>query len=161
LHFRSWFSFLPGDFRGFIVLAGRLWHAPVVDVALHGNPSVLTSSPAALLTQELTDPELKRTNPACDRTVSVYGYVRGTHFKAHQKVHIPGFGDVFPREVSLLPDPCPLPDKLKKACAADIVFGLCICAQGASRLRGSSAVGVIRLACVHSLSQELSRTHSA
>jgi hypothetical protein len=76
----------------------------------------VTSSAAALLTQDLTDPELKRTNPACDRTVSVYGYVRGTHFKAHQKVHIPGFGDVFPREVSLLPDPCPLPDKLKKAC---------------------------------------------
>ena len=31
--------------------------------------------------EDITDPEEKRQNPKCDRIISVYGYVRGTHFK--------------------------------------------------------------------------------
>lgn len=31
--------------------------------------------------EDITDPEDKRRNPKCDRTISIYGYVRGTHFK--------------------------------------------------------------------------------
>ena len=40
--------------------------------------------------EELTDPELIRQNPKCDRKVSLYGYVRGTHLKHNSIVHIIG-----------------------------------------------------------------------
>ena len=82
--------------------------------------------------EDLTDPERIRTNKKCDRTVSLYGYVRGTNLKQNSAVHIPGVfiilhtldscncvpllgcGDFTLRSTSLLPDPCPLPDKTKK-----------------------------------------------
>jgi len=40
--------------------------------------------------EELTDPELIRQNPKCDRKVCLYGYVRGTHLKHNSRVHIIG-----------------------------------------------------------------------
>ena len=40
--------------------------------------------------EELTDPELIRQNAKCDRKVSLYGYVRGTHLKHNSRVHIIG-----------------------------------------------------------------------
>ena len=40
--------------------------------------------------EDLTDPQAIRVNSKCDRTVSLYGYVRGTHLKQHSSVHIPG-----------------------------------------------------------------------
>ena len=40
--------------------------------------------------EDLTDPERMRTQPNCDRVVSLYGYVRGTNLKPDSAVHIPG-----------------------------------------------------------------------
>ena len=40
--------------------------------------------------EDLTDPEGIRQNRKCDRTISLYGYVRGTNLKADTPVHIPG-----------------------------------------------------------------------
>ncbi|KAJ3155122.1 Glycoside hydrolase 2 (Mannanase, beta-galactosidase) [Geranomyces variabilis] len=64
--------------------------------------------------EDLTDPELLRTHPKSDRTVSLYGYMRGTNIKPDMKVHIPGVGDQRISEISLLPDPCPKPEKVRK-----------------------------------------------
>ncbi|XP_030630744.1 ribosome biogenesis protein BMS1 homolog isoform X2 [Chanos chanos] len=64
--------------------------------------------------EDLTDPEAVRLDPKCDRTVSLYGYLRGTHLKSQGQVHIPGVGDYAVGDVSFLPDPCPLPEELKK-----------------------------------------------
>jgi ribosome biogenesis protein BMS1 len=36
--------------------------------------------------EDLTDPEAIRKNPKCDRTVTLYGYLRGTNFKQNTKV---------------------------------------------------------------------------
>uniref|UniRef100_A0A8C3ABE1 BMS1 ribosome biogenesis factor n=1 Tax=Cyclopterus lumpus TaxID=8103 RepID=A0A8C3ABE1_CYCLU len=75
-----------------------------------------TSHPYVLVDrmEDLTDPELVRTDPKCDRTVSLYGYLRGTHLKNKGQVHIPGVGDFQVADVNFLPDPCALPDAQKK-----------------------------------------------
>ncbi|XP_036387758.1 ribosome biogenesis protein BMS1 homolog [Megalops cyprinoides] len=64
--------------------------------------------------EDLTDPEAVRVDPKCDRTVCLYGYLRGTYLKNKSQVHIPGVGDFAVEDVSFLPDPCPLPEELKK-----------------------------------------------
>ncbi|XP_071805249.1 ribosome biogenesis protein BMS1 homolog [Asterias amurensis] len=64
--------------------------------------------------EDLTDPELCRQNAKCDRTVSLYGYMRGTPMKRGCNIHIPGCGDFPTKDISFLPDPCPLPNKEKK-----------------------------------------------
>ena len=43
--------------------------------------------------EDLTSPDVVRRNPKSDRTVSLYGYVRGTHLKPNSAVHIPGQAD--------------------------------------------------------------------
>ena len=40
--------------------------------------------------EDLTDPELCRQNPKCDRAVGLYGYMRGTPMKKGSRIHIPG-----------------------------------------------------------------------
>lgn len=64
--------------------------------------------------EDLTDPDLIHRKPNCDRTVTLYGYLRGTNLKTNARVHIPGAGDHTLADVSVLPDPCPLPDKERK-----------------------------------------------
>jgi ribosome biogenesis protein BMS1 len=64
--------------------------------------------------EDLTDPELKRTNPKIDREVSIYGYLRGTNLKKNQKIHLPGVGDLSMDSVEILNDPCALPEKTRK-----------------------------------------------
>lgn len=39
--------------------------------------------------EDLTDPEALRQSPKMDRTVSLYGYLRGTNLKTSTKIHIP------------------------------------------------------------------------
>ncbi|KAK2815459.1 hypothetical protein Q5P01_025926 [Channa striata] len=75
-----------------------------------------TSHPYVLVDrmEDLTDPEKLRKDPKCDRTVSLYGYLRGTYLKNKGQVHIPGSGDFQVADVNFLPDPCPLPDAQKK-----------------------------------------------
>ncbi|KAJ2235333.1 Glycoside hydrolase 2 (Mannanase, beta-galactosidase) [Coemansia sp. RSA 485] len=64
--------------------------------------------------QDLTDPELLEANPKANRTVALYGYLRGTHIKGKDRVHIPGAGDYQLDQTELLTDPCPIPDKERK-----------------------------------------------
>ncbi|KAI8615947.1 hypothetical protein BC830DRAFT_1120039 [Chytriomyces sp. MP71] len=73
------------------------------------HPYVLTDR-----LEDLTPPDLIHSTPKCDRTVAVYGYLRGTNLKTATKVHIPGSGDHAIHHLSALPDPCPLPDKVRK-----------------------------------------------
>ncbi|XP_037319334.2 ribosome biogenesis protein BMS1 homolog isoform X1 [Pungitius pungitius] len=75
-----------------------------------------TSHPYVLVDrmEDLTDPDRLRTDPKCDRTVSLYGYLRGTFLKNKGQVHIPGVGDFQVGDVNFLPDPCALPDAQKK-----------------------------------------------
>lgn len=40
--------------------------------------------------EDLTDPEAIRLHPKCDRTVSLYGYMRGTNLKTNMKVSAVG-----------------------------------------------------------------------
>ena len=49
-------------------------------------------------------------NSKCDRTVALYGYLRGTNLPANgARVHIPGVGDLSVSATEALPDPCPTP----------------------------------------------------
>jgi ribosome biogenesis protein BMS1 len=60
--------------------------------------------------QDLTSREAIRENPKIDRTITLYGYLRGPNLPARNaKVHIPGAGDLEVKEVERLADPCPLP----------------------------------------------------
>ncbi|KHN89148.1 Ribosome biogenesis protein bms1 [Toxocara canis] len=63
--------------------------------------------------EDLTNPEILREKPRADRTILLYGWVRGTFLKNHSAVHIPGVGDLRIKQMSALPDPCPLPSKEK------------------------------------------------
>ena len=59
---------------------------------------------------DVTLPTLIEENPKCDRTVALYGYLRGTNFPAEgAQVHIPGVGDLNVSAIEGLPDPCPTP----------------------------------------------------
>ena len=59
---------------------------------------------------DLTPPTAKEENPKCDRTVALYGYLRGTNFPAEDsRVHVPGVGDLSVTLIEALPDPCPTP----------------------------------------------------
>ena len=61
--------------------------------------------------EDLTPREqVRESKGKCDRTVTVYGYLRGTNMRMGSKVHIPGVGDLEVKEISKLGDPCPLPD---------------------------------------------------
>ncbi|KAJ8609278.1 hypothetical protein MRB53_039219 [Persea americana] len=52
----------------------------------------------------------KHEDPTCDRTITLYGFCRGTNLPAQNaRVHIPGVADLTVSNVSLLPDPCPAP----------------------------------------------------
>ncbi|XP_063972132.1 ribosome biogenesis protein BMS1 homolog [Diachasmimorpha longicaudata] len=64
--------------------------------------------------EDLTSPETIRQNPKVDRTISLYGYVRGVPLTKESSIHIPGCGDLRIKDVSFLPDPCPLPEQIKK-----------------------------------------------
>ncbi|XP_060080432.1 ribosome biogenesis protein BMS1 homolog [Ylistrum balloti] len=65
-------------------------------------------------TEDITDPETARRNRKCDRNISLYGYVRGTHLKNRSNVHIPGCGDFTIHDMQILSDPCPTPDQEKR-----------------------------------------------
>jgi ribosome biogenesis protein BMS1 len=65
--------------------------------------------------EDITHPNLTDKDPECDRSVTFYGWVRGSHMKRGMKVHLIGVGDFNMAEVSTLPDPCPIPDKEEKS----------------------------------------------
>lgn len=79
------------------------------------NPRPLiwrNSHPYALADRflDITPPTQIEEDPKCDRTVALYGYLRGTNFPATgARVHVPGVGDLTVSEIEGLPDPCPTP----------------------------------------------------
>ena len=59
---------------------------------------------------DVTPPTIMEENPKCDRTIALYGYLRGTNFPADGgRVHVPGVGDLSVSVIEALPDPCPTP----------------------------------------------------
>ncbi|KAL8658775.1 MAG: hypothetical protein Q9202_007430 [Teloschistes flavicans] len=59
---------------------------------------------------DITPPTKLEENEKCDRTVALYGYLRGTNFPAEgARVHVPGVGDLSVSMIESLPDPCPTP----------------------------------------------------
>ena len=59
---------------------------------------------------DLTPPTAIESDPKCDRTVALYGFLRGTNFSAQgARVHVPGVGDLSVSTIERLPDPCPTP----------------------------------------------------
>lgn len=79
------------------------------------NPRPLVwrnSHPYALADRflDITPPTAIEENPKCDRTIALYGYLRGTNFPAQgARVHVPGVGDLSVSAIEALPDPCPTP----------------------------------------------------
>lgn len=79
------------------------------------NPRPLVwrnSHPYALADRflDITPPTQIEEDPKCDRTVALYGYLRGTNFPAYgARVHVPGVGDLTVAAIEALPDPCPTP----------------------------------------------------
>ncbi|KAJ6256945.1 Ribosome biogenesis protein bms1 [Drechslerella dactyloides] len=64
---------------------------------------------------DLTDPAQIEEDEHLDRTVALYGYLRGTNFPAVDgRVHIPGVGDLSVVSVEGLADPCPTPQALQR-----------------------------------------------
>eukprot|EP00898_Chlorokybus_atmophyticus_P007768 jgi/Chlat1/7993/Chrsp7S07775 len=64
--------------------------------------------------EDVTPPEEIRVNAKGDRTVALYGYLRGANLKPAMKVHVAGVGDFPLASVRTLPDPCPLPGQGRK-----------------------------------------------
>lgn len=59
---------------------------------------------------DITPPTMLEEDEKCDRTVALYGYLRGTNFPAEgARVHVPGVGDLSVSMIEALPDPCPTP----------------------------------------------------
>ncbi|KAH8705189.1 putative ribosome biogenesis protein [Talaromyces proteolyticus] len=59
---------------------------------------------------DITPPTEIEENEKCDRTIALYGYLRGTNFPAQgARVHVPGVGDLTVSAIEALPDPCPTP----------------------------------------------------
>ena len=59
---------------------------------------------------DITPPTLIEQDRKCDRTVALYGYLRGTSFPPEgTRVHVPGVGDLSVSLIEALPDPCPTP----------------------------------------------------
>jgi ribosome biogenesis protein BMS1 len=64
---------------------------------------------------DITPPTEMELNPKCDRSIALYGYLRGTNFPAGgSRVHIPGVGDLTVTSTEALPDPCPTPFQEKQ-----------------------------------------------
>lgn len=64
--------------------------------------------------EDITNTDVVRRDPKCDREVVLYGYVRGVPLKQEHMVHIAGLGDARIDELGVIPDPCPLPGTEKK-----------------------------------------------
>lgn len=78
------------------------------------RPLIFRNTHPYLLADRIEDltprEEIRTSKGRCDRTVTLYGYLRGTNMRQSTKVHIPGVGDMTIKAVTKLGDPCPLPD---------------------------------------------------
>ncbi|KAK2465720.1 hypothetical protein APHAL10511_002264 [Amanita phalloides] len=78
------------------------------------RPLIFRNSHPYLLADRVEDltprEDIRLSEGKCNRTVTLYGYLRGTNLRIGTKIHIPGVGDVDMNSVEILGDPCPLPD---------------------------------------------------
>ena len=78
------------------------------------RPLVFRNTHPYLLADRIEDltprEQIRLTQAKCDRTVTIYGYLRGTNLRPGTKVHIPGIGDLEIKTIAKLADPCPLPN---------------------------------------------------
>ena len=65
--------------------------------------------------EDVTSPAAIKDDPKCDRDITFYGYVRGTHLKKSMKVHLIGGGDFSITSITALEDPCPLPGQTERS----------------------------------------------
>ncbi|KIY72475.1 DUF663-domain-containing protein [Cylindrobasidium torrendii FP15055 ss-10] len=101
------------------VLNGRYPDSEILNLSrfvgtMKFRPLVFRNTHPYLLADRIEDltprEQIRQSKGKCDRTVTVYGYIRGTNLRMGTKVHIPGVGDLDMNKVSILGDPCPLPD---------------------------------------------------
>ena len=65
--------------------------------------------------EDITPTSIIAANPNCDRDVTLYGYIRGTHLKPSSRLHLVGVGDFDIATLTVLEDPCPLPGQTQRA----------------------------------------------
>ncbi|KAI0655474.1 hypothetical protein C8Q70DRAFT_433307 [Cubamyces menziesii] len=101
------------------VLNGRYPDAEILNLSrfisvMKFRPLVFRNSHPYMLADRFEDltprEEVRQSKGKCDRTVTVYGYLRGTNYRLGTRVHVPGVGDLDVKSVQILGDPCPLPD---------------------------------------------------
>ncbi|PJF17791.1 hypothetical protein PSACC_02391, partial [Paramicrosporidium saccamoebae] len=64
--------------------------------------------------EDLTPAVEIQKNEKCDRNIVFYGWLRGSNLRSSASVHIPGAGDYPLGNVTILDDPCPLPESDRK-----------------------------------------------
>mmetsp|Transcript_33925 Transcript_33925/g.74425 ORF Transcript_33925/g.74425 Transcript_33925/m.74425 type:complete len:1184 (-) Transcript_33925:107-3658(-) len=96
--------YLKNEVKQLALFISRVKYRPLVWRNTH--PYVLVDRH-----EDITHPNEIADDPKCNRSVTFYGYVRGTHLRPGQTVHLIGADDYKMSEVGALPDPCPLPDQ--------------------------------------------------
>ncbi|KAL9102131.1 MAG: hypothetical protein Q9163_002692 [Psora crenata] len=93
-----------------------------ISVMKNPRPLVWRNSHAYCLADRMLDvtaPTTIEENPKCDRTIALYGYLRGTNLPAEgAQAHIPGVGDLSVSAIEALPDPCPTPSMAQETAKA-------------------------------------------
>ncbi|TRM61106.1 hypothetical protein BD626DRAFT_460346 [Schizophyllum amplum] len=101
------------------VLNGRYPDSEIMNLSrfigvMKFRPLVFRNTHPYVLVDRLEDmtprEEVRQSKGKCDRTVTLYGYVRGTNLRHGTRVHIPGVGDCDVDAIEKLGDPCPMPD---------------------------------------------------
>ncbi|KAL7064046.1 hypothetical protein AAHC03_04919 [Spirometra sp. Aus1] len=71
--------------------------------------------------EDITNPNILKSNFNADRTLSLYGWVRGAPFGAlcsKPVIHVAGLGDYQVMKCSRQPDPCPTPNQILQSSAS-------------------------------------------
>ncbi|CAJ1965988.1 unnamed protein product [Cylindrotheca closterium] len=97
-------KYLKNEVKQLTLFISRVKYRPLVWRNTH--PYVLIDRH-----EDITHPNVTDKDPKCDRSITFYGYVRGSHLKAGMKVHLIGVGDFDMSIVSTLSDPCPIPEQ--------------------------------------------------
>ncbi|PFH53358.1 hypothetical protein AMATHDRAFT_73534 [Amanita thiersii Skay4041] len=101
------------------VLNGRYPDTEVLNLSrfisvMKFRPLIFRNTHPYLLADRVEDitprEQIRLSQGTCDRTVTMYGYLRGTNLRLGTKIHVPGVGDLDIKTVEILGDPCPLPD---------------------------------------------------
>mmetsp|Transcript_63327 Transcript_63327/g.74907 ORF Transcript_63327/g.74907 Transcript_63327/m.74907 type:complete len:957 (-) Transcript_63327:34-2904(-) len=100
-------KYLKNEVRMLTLMISRVKFRPLIWRNTH--PYVLIDRH-----EDMTHPNKIEDDGNCDRSVTFYGYVRGSNLKANTRVHFLGVGDFNMEEISVLPDPIPMVDKEKK-----------------------------------------------